>query len=187
MATLLQILKETGARISEALRVTRQNIDTQRKTINIVPSKGSNPRILPISDKLLNMLNKLPRNKELLFAKRRNNIETRYLNLRKRVADTQQNPRILQIHFHTFRHWKGTMEYHKTKDIMHVKYTLGHKAIQCTMTYINIEQAVFLTENTTEEFSCKTAHNITEAIQLIENGFQYVVTIDGQQLFKKRK
>jgi len=44
---------------------------------------------------------------------------------RKAMAMKLNNPRILQISFKTFRHFKPIMEYHKTKDIMHVKYMLG--------------------------------------------------------------
>lgn len=156
MATFLQLLKETGVRISEALKLQWIHFDFERKTVTITPSKGSNPRILSISEKLIAMLNKLPkRNKDHLFARRRNNITMRYCLLRKRVAQNIQNPRIMQIHFHTFRHWKGTMEYHKTKDIMHVKYVLGHKSIDCTLLYINIEQAVFLTNQSDQQWITK--------------------------------
>jgi len=38
----------------------------------------------------------------------------------------------MQIHFHTFRHWKATMEYYKTKAILHVMKVLGHKNINNT-------------------------------------------------------
>ena len=38
-----------------------------------------------------------------------------------------------------------------------------------------------------DEYTCKTASNVKEATQLIENGFQYVTEIDGLKLFKKRK
>ena len=37
------------------------------------------------------------------------------------------------------------------------------------------------------EYTCKTAANIKEATELIEAGYQYVTTIEGIQLFKKRK
>jgi len=39
------------------------------------------------------------------------------------------------------------MEYYKTHDVMHVKTVLGHKRIQSTMLYINLEQAAFATES----------------------------------------
>ena len=57
---------------------------------------------------------------------------------------------MLKITFHTARHWKGTMEYHKTKDIIHVKTVLGHKDIHNTMMYINLEQALFQAEDSSE-------------------------------------
>ena len=57
---------------------------------------------------------------------------------RKRLVATLQNPRLLRIHFHTFRHWKVTMGYHKTKDILHVMNLLGHKSIQNTLIYTQL-------------------------------------------------
>jgi hypothetical protein len=41
--------------------------------------------------------------------------------------------------------------------------------------------------NYSEDYVCKAAKNIDEAIQLIEQGFEYVTEIDGNKLFKKRK
>jgi hypothetical protein len=46
------------------------------------------------------------------------------------LAYQLQNPRLLREHFHTLRHWKATMEYHRTKDILHVMNVLGHKNIR---------------------------------------------------------
>ena len=77
------------------------------------------------------------------------------------------------------------MEYHKTKDIIHVKTVLGHKNINNTMIYINIENALFLTEN--DQWTCKTANNVTEATALIEAGFEYIQDINGIRLYRKRK
>jgi integrase len=58
-----------------------------------------------------------------------------FVRQRKRTATKLANPRINQITFHTFRHWKATMEYHKTKDILHVIRILGHKNIKNTLIY----------------------------------------------------
>ena len=79
------------------------------------------------------------------------------------------------------------MEYHKTKDILHVKQLLGHKNIQNTMIYINLEQAIFKTEN--DEFHVKVAKNIDEACKLIEVGFNYVTGdySEGGKIFRKRR
>jgi integrase/recombinase XerD len=144
----LQPLKETGIRIGELTQLKWIDIDTERKTVNITPEKHSNPRVLPISDKLIAMLNKLPRNhRENVFQPKKHMIREYYCTQRKEIAERLQNPRLTKISFHTFRHWKGTMEYHKTLDIMHVKKILGHKTTRCTEIYINLESALFLSSS----------------------------------------
>lgn len=57
---------------------------------------------------------------------------------RKKIAEKLQNPRILKVSFHTLRHWKATMEYYKTKDILHVMRLLGHKNIKNTLIYTQL-------------------------------------------------
>jgi len=185
-STLLQLLKETGARIGEIARTKWTDIDFERKTINIKAEKGSNSRILPISTKLIAMLNNLPKINENVFQTSKNSLRRTFEALRKRTITKLNNPRLKKISFHTFRHFKGTMEYHKTKDILHVKAILGHRNIESTMTYINIESALYL--STSDEWTCKATTNTNEATQLIENGFTYVTTTpDALMLFRKRK
>jgi len=77
------------------------------------------------------------------------------------------------------------MEYHKTRDIVHVKAVLGHKSITSTMTYINLESALFL--QTDENFVCKVAHDEHEEAELIEAGFTFVNNRDKLAFYKKRK
>jgi integrase len=72
---------------------------------------------------------------------------------KKKLARNLNNPRLLQIHFHTFRHWKATMEYHKTKDILHVKEFLRHRDIKNTMIYVHMEKALF--QKTTTSFTSR--------------------------------
>lgn len=173
MATLLQTLKETGIRIGEAVQLKWTDYNEEQRTLNITPEKGSNLRILPISQKLRAMLNALPRRRETIFMKYKHTLRSSFSRQRKTASIKLQNPRLLKISFHTFRHWKGTMEYHKTKDIT------------STMTYINIEQATFLTEN--DEWTCKVAETPEQAIKPIETGFEYITDIDRKKLFRKRK
>lgn len=79
------------------------------------------------------------------------------------------------------------MLYHKTKDILHVKGVLGHKCIQSTMVYINLDQA-YLNQQS-EDFTVRVAHNAGEASELVEAGFDYVTGeySDGGKIFRKRK
>lgn len=186
-ATFLQFLKETGARMGEAQRVKWIDIDAQRKTVYIRAEKNSNSRILPISEQLIAMLNRMKKINENVFQAHKHGLGVTYTSLRNRTTLKLNNPRLKAIHLHTFRHWKATTEYHKTKDIVHVKTILGHKSILSTMIYINIEASIFHIGN--DDYTCKTAQNQTEASQLIESGFEYVTTIPNENimLFRKRK
>ena len=73
------------------------------------------------------------------------------------------------------------MEYHKTRDILHVKQLLGHRSIENNLIYthlINFEA---------DEFTCRVAKTIKESKDLVEAGFDYVTDVDGAKLFRKRK
>lgn len=187
----LKIAKETGARIGEILRSKWIDLDEERKTIKFEAEKGSNPRILSVSTDLIAMLKTLPRPNEYIFpssahghSKARNYGKLLALT-RKTLARKLQNPRLLKITYHTIRHWKGTLEYHKTKDIIHVQQILGHKSINNTMIYINLERAIF--KETNDEFTVRATSSVEEACKFIEVGFEYVCDMNGKKLFRKRK
>lgn len=184
-ATLLQLLKETGARIGEAAKMTWIDFDSDRRTARVQPEKGSNPRIFSISEKLTGMLNALPKKTDYIFHTNTSMLRSIFASQRARAAAKLNNPRLKRITFHTLRHWKGTMEYHKTKDPWHVKRVLGHKTLKSTEVYINIDQAIFQTTN--DEYHVRAAHDLKEACQLLEIGFEYVTDMDGTKLFRKRK
>ena len=73
------------------------------------------------------------------------------------------------------------MEYHKTKDILHVQQRLGHKNIKNTWIYTE------LMSFEGDEYRSATAETVKEASKLVEAGFEYVCEISGVQLFRKRK
>jgi len=138
--------------------------------------------MLKISNKLAAMLNALSRKSDRIFATTcYKSLERNFLNLRKRTAAKLQNPRLRHIHFHTLRHWKATMEYHKTKDILYVMKMLGHKNIQNTLIYTQL-----LTFES-DEYHSAVAQTIDEARALVEEGFHYVCTHNDAMLFRKRK
>jgi hypothetical protein len=73
------------------------------------------------------------------------------------------------------------MEYHRTKDILHVMQLLGHKNIKYTLKYTQ------LVNFRDDEYICKVAKNPKEIKELIEAGFEYVTEQDGLKFFRKRK
>jgi integrase len=181
-ATILQLLKETGMRIGEAARLKWTDIDFEKQTVTVnYPEKNSNARMFKVSAKLIAMLNLLPKKTDKVFHGYPISWRTSFLRTRKKLAFKLQNPRLRQIHFHTLRHWKATMEYHKTNSLLHVRQMLGHKNIQNTMIYTQ------LIEFENDDYHSATANNVEDAKKLIEAGFEYVCTHNETMLFRKRK
>jgi len=181
MATFLQLLKETGMRCGEACQLKWTDIDLVNNSVRVTPEKGGNPRNLKISNKLVGMLNAMPKNTDKVFNSNTDVMRRNFTRQRKRIAAKLKNPRINQITFHTFRHWKATMEYHRTKDILHVKELLGHKSINNTLIYTQ------LVSFEDDEFTARVAHSEKEACELVEAGFEYVCDFNGNKIFRKRK
>jgi integrase len=182
MSVFRELLKETGADSGEAWKLHWIDVDVQRKTVAITPTKNHKARTLPISGHLMSRILKLPHKNDRVFAcKSLDDFRRRYDDMKSVLSSKLQKSRLKMIAFRSFRHWKATHEYNRTKDILHVKWLLGHKRIENTLVYthlVNFEK---------DEYICKTAHNIKEATALIENGFEYVTEIDGVKLFRKPK
>jgi integrase/recombinase XerD len=183
VSTFLQLLKETGARRGEIFNLKWTDFDLVNRTVRITPEKGSEPRIFRISEKLAAMLSHLPKLSNSVWKiKSVKNLERQFRRERKRIAHKLGNPRLLQIHFHTLRHWKATIEYAKTKDILYVQKLLGHRSLKTTLKYTQL-----LSLPHSEEYVCKAARNVEEAKELIEAGFEYVTEMEGVKLFRKVK
>jgi hypothetical protein len=183
MATFLQVCKDTGARSGEVSKLSWIDVDNEKNTIAINnPEKGSNSRTLKVSAKTIAMIKALSKKYDpYIFNPQTATYKGTILTLRKRLADTLQNPRFKQIHLHSFRHWKSTMEFAKTKSLLHVMHILGHKNIKNTQIYMH------LADFSSEEYFSAVANSIDEARKLIESGFSFVVDMEGVKLFSKRK
>ncbi len=180
-ATVLRLLYETGMRVGEATRLLFKDFDFEKQTVRVVPEKGSRARELRISDKLCAMLKDVY-TRFLRPLPNQKTVRTYLEKTRKILAKSEGNPRYLNIHLHTFRHFKATLLYHQTRDLLYVQQTLGHKSISNTLRYTQL-----VDWKDSEQFVCKVAQTLQEASVLIETGFDYVTEIDGVKLFRKRK
>lgn len=186
-STFLQLLKETAMRSGEAKRLEWTDIDFEKNIITLnLPEKGSNPRLWKVSQKLMSMLNNLPRDSEAIFGDGPiTSMKTTFGKARKRLADKLQNPRLTRISFHTFRHFTATMLYHKTRDPYYVRDFLGHKDLRSTDIYINIERRLF--EPSSDEFTVRITEKPEDVKSLLEVGFEYVCQKDNLIFLRKRK
>jgi len=182
-ATFLQVLKDTDARSGEACKLKWTDVNQANNTISINnPGKGSRSRTIKVSARTIAMINAMPKKYgEYIFNPKARTLADSFKRSRNILARTVQNPRLRQIHFHTFRHWKATMEYQRTRNILYVKQLLGHRRLENTEIYTH------LVNFESDEYHSATARTIEEAKQLIEAGFEFVCEMQEVKLFKKRK
>ena len=77
------------------------------------------------------------------------------------------------------------MEYHVTKDILHVKEMLGHKTVKSTEIYIHLEAQLF--ESLESEYEVRRARSVKGMMALAAVGFEKFDEIEGIHLYKKPK
>lgn len=161
------------------------DIDIERRTITLNnPEKGGNARIFKVSNKLIAMLNNLSKTSQKVFGDTSYK-KSSFFDSRKRLARKLQNPRLQRISFHTLRHWKATMLYHETKDILYVKEFLGHRKVETTLLYVQLAEVIF--KETSDEFTVRVASKPEDIQALLEIGFEYICEKDGLLYFRKRK
>jgi len=170
MSVFLQALKETAADPGEMSALEWIDVNPQSRTITINHLvKGHRPRVISVSRQLIDRLNIIPKTETRVFPAKTRTLYGNFQDLRKKAARNFVNPRLLKITFTTLRHWKATMEYHKTKDILWVMKLLGHHSLRTTLIYIDLEKALF--NETNDEFTVKVATTIDEACKLLEVGY----------------
>jgi integrase len=186
MSVFLSMEKDLGTRPIELTWLKVSDIDVNNGVTNITGAKhtvGRNGRLKP---RTLEMLKRYITQKNLnqterIFTATAQTICEIYRRMRNDLATKLQDPTIRQIRLYDFRHFKASMEYHRTKDLLYVKALLGHKDLRTTLRYTQ------LLELGNDEYTCKVAKTLEEATNLIENGFEYITEMDGLKLFRKRK
>jgi site-specific recombinase XerD len=183
LATLLQTLLTTGARIGEVCKLQWTDIDMEKNTITINDAeKGSRNRTIKVPEKTIAMINALPKRKSpYVFNTKPCNVRVIFQNLRRKLARSQYNTRLLQVHLHTFRHFYATELLRKTKNLSHVKYNLGHKSI------MNTERYTHLVEFENMKYHSAVARTEQERRELIEDGWSFVEKEDGVSHYRKPK
>ncbi|MFZ7138820.1 MAG: tyrosine-type recombinase/integrase [archaeon] len=187
MSTFLQLLKETGMRCGEANKLLWTDLDPQKRTLILNDTeKSGTPRVFNLSVELVHMLFSLPKKNSKIFGNvTMSSLKSGFFNSRRLLSKKLQNPRLLRISFHTFRHWKATTLYHETKDPLYVKEFLGHKKLDTTLLYIQLEKALYKTDS--DQFNIKVAETKEEIAELLAVGFEYTCKKDGLLFFRKRK
>jgi integrase len=178
---------ETGIRPVELYTLLVRDIDIQQRLIYPTTAKNGAPRKIKISQALTDLIqayiNKNQRKlNEPLFRGNPVSYGKEFREVRNRLANKLSDESLKTVRLYDLRHYFATMDYHKFQDLKRTQYLMGHKHSSTTDIYTHL-----IDSGEENEYTCKTAANTKEATALIETGFQYVTTIEGIQLFKKRK
>jgi len=187
MALFQSMSKDLGTRPIELTWLKVSDINLQNGVTNITGAKHTVGRVGKLRPNTIEMLKQYILKKHLnandrLFQCQSKNISEQYRKFRNRLAEKLQDPTFKTIRLYDFRHFRASIEYHKTRDLLYVKTLLGHKDLRTTLRYTQ------LLDLPNDEYTCKATANNKEATNLIENGFEYVATTpDNLMLFRKRK
>lgn len=125
-ATLIELALTTGARATEILNVTLDDIDIHSQSIIFYGLKGSDDRDIPIKRELFNRV--------LALAKA--DSEGKPFNITyPRLVQIWHEYRPVKKGFHSLRHSASLNIYKKTKDIILLQRVLGHRSMTNTAIY----------------------------------------------------
>jgi site-specific recombinase XerD len=120
----------------------------------------------------------------VFIKKPKNTRSSSFNNRMKRLAKIHNNQRFTKIHFHTFRHCKALREYHKTRDLLHVKDILGHKKVETTIIYTRLYKQIYKNLQP-DQFITKIASTKEERIELMNDGWNLVEKDSDDWYFRK--
>jgi integrase len=184
-----RVLYETGARCGEACKIEWTDIDEERCTITINhPLKGSRARVNKVSRECIVLLNRLPRKYgNHVFNPNPRALHGSFQRQRAKLADKLGKPQLLKVHFHTFRHVRGTMDIHNHILMEEVQDNLGHKYMTNTQKYIHFNKQLFHEKD--DRFQSTSAATDDDAGKLIETGWTFVCVNPNTNrlLFRKPK
>jgi len=133
-----------GLRLSECLNIRIQNLDGNRKMLQVVAGKGKKDRYIPIPDRLLSLLRNYwicqrpsdylfpsPRDPEKIMPK------SRLQKVFKKVVKESQTSH-QQTSIHTLRHSYATGLMDKGISLKMIQELLGHNSISTTQVYTHL-------------------------------------------------
>jgi len=137
---IISLAYSTGMRVSEVCNLLISDIDSKRMIITIRQSKGRKDRIVPLSEKVLNILReyfKESKPKEYLF---NGQFDLKYSHRSCNQIVKQYLGK--EYHFHQLRHSNATALLESGTDIRIIQKHLGHSSSKTTEIYTHVSTAV---------------------------------------------
>jgi len=134
-ADLVEVLVDTGCRLSEVLNLKYEDINWDTNLISIWINKGDRPRSLPMTERVRNVLKGREGDRTHPFTISRDQAEKAWAWVRRTMGlhDEANRPCI-----HTLRHTCATRLLERGVDLYTVKEWLGHSTITVTEVYSHL-------------------------------------------------
>ena len=145
--TMICVLYETGARVSEFINIKLGDLNLSENAGITLYGKGNKTRIVPISQELVKMINKYLKEVYINYG----DDYLFYSNYKKKYERSSINKLIKSLlpnlkkqysnyfkedyHVHSFRHSKASHLYNNGTPLLYVKEFLGHSTITSTEIY----------------------------------------------------
>lgn len=140
--TMLSLIYACGLRRSELLNLTLKDIQSERKLLLIKQSKGKKDRIVPISDKIIEMLRfyyKIFKPKIWLFEGQRENTKYSEKSLENVLKQSLVKAKITKpVTLHWLRHSYATHLLETGTDLRYIQELLGHSSSRTTEIYTHV-------------------------------------------------
>lgn len=122
---------ETGMRAGELARLEWKDVDIAKKILSVAESKSYKPRYIEISDRLLKVLNSLPKEDKRIFP-----FGSDYII--HKVAKICEDAKLPDVTCHVFRHTFASRLVSAGVNLRTVQALLGHSSINTTMIYAHL-------------------------------------------------
>lgn len=146
--TMLSLIYACGLRRSEILNLKPENIDSERHLLIIINAKGKKDRVVPISDKVIEMLREYYRKyrpKGWLFEGQNAGEQYSETSLQKVLKNGIAAAKIKKpATLHTLRHSYATHLLESGTDLRYIQELLGHKSSKTTEIYTHVSEKSLL-------------------------------------------
>lgn len=140
--TMLSMIYACGLRRTELLNITFKDINRERLTLHVYQSKGNKDRIVPLSPKILEMLEdyyKAYRPKVWLFEGQKPGTQYSPTSLQKVLVQALKKAKIKKpVTLHWLRHSYATHLLENGTDLRYIQELLGHNSSRTTEIYTHV-------------------------------------------------
>lgn len=143
-STMLSLIYACGLRRSELINLKPLNVDSNRHLLIILNAKGYKDRVIPISDKLIEMLRdyyKAFKPKVWLFEGQKAGEKYSETSLQKVLKQALKRSNIQKpVTLHWLRHSYATHLLESGVDLRYIQELLGHKSSKTTEIYTHVSE-----------------------------------------------